>query len=139
MTVTIIRDRPDPTKLPLRATLAASSCLRKTKDVIEVRGASSEKLEISFQRTLRGADGRGDARLPPNMGSFPLYSVVDYQGKLPKRTVEEGGVLMPMYRKLSFRFSGRAPIQTHTTQNARRCGLASDPNRYSPSRSTWEG
>lgn len=54
----------------LQATLQASSSYRKAKDVIEVAGPLGEKLNISFQRTIRVPDGKGDSELPPGMGSF---------------------------------------------------------------------
>jgi hypothetical protein len=53
---------------------------------------------ISFQRTLRIPDDGADYPLPPGMGSFPLHHVEDYQGKLPGKWAQHGGVFMPMYQ-----------------------------------------
>lgn len=88
----------------LQATLKDSSPYRKAKDVIEVIGDSSEKLQVSFQRTVRVPDGKGDSELPPGMGSFPLYSVANYKDKLPNAMATKGGLFFPMYRKYTPKF-----------------------------------
>jgi len=54
----------------LQATLKDSSPYRKAKDVIEVIGDSSEKLQVSFQRTVRVPDGKGDSE-PTRHGELP--------------------------------------------------------------------
>ena len=81
----------------LTCTLESSSSYRNAKDVVRVsRGFS--KLDISFQRTIRVPDGKGDSELPPGMGTFPLYSVANYSEKLPKDMAAKGGLFFPMYR-----------------------------------------
>lgn len=75
----------------LRATLKELSFCGGAKDVIEVAGLSGEKLKISFQRTIRVPDGKGDSELPPGMGTFPLYSVAGYKDKLPNAVAIKGG------------------------------------------------
>ena len=83
----------------LQANLATSSKSRNLNDVIEVKGPSGELLKISFQRTIRVPDGKGDSELPPSMGTFPLYSVAGYEGNLPNSVAVKGGLFFPMYRK----------------------------------------
>ena len=98
--------------LGLDCTLKASSDFRKAKDVVQVTGRSSEKLRISFQRTIRVPDGKGDSELPPGMGTFPLYSVESYKEKLPASMANKGGLFLPMYRKSSTSLLVAAPILT---------------------------
>ena len=90
---------PDPKALD--CTLEQSSSYRKAKDVIRVSRGCGEQLEISFQRTIRVPDGKGDSELPPGMGTFPLYSVANYAEKLPKDMAAKGGLFLPMYRTFS--------------------------------------
>jgi hypothetical protein len=51
---------------------------------ILVTDRNSETLEISLIRTFRVPDNGDAHHLPPDCGSFPLYSVRDYAGSLPK-------------------------------------------------------
>lgn len=80
-------------------TLTSSSDFVKARDAVTVTGLSGETLQISFQRTIRVPDGDGDSKLPPSMGTFPLYSVANYQDKLPAPMALKGGLFFPMYRK----------------------------------------
>jgi len=59
---------------------------------------SHAEARISFQRTLRIPDDGADYPLPPGMGNFPLHHIEDYQGKLPEKWAQHGGVFMPMYQ-----------------------------------------
>ncbi len=93
---------PDPKAL--NCTLEQSSSLRKAKDVVLVQRGNQE-LEISFQRTIRVPDGKGDSELPPGMGTFPLYSVENYADKLPGDMAAKGGIFLPMYRTFSLSLS----------------------------------
>ena len=84
----------------LTATLVESSSYRKCKDVIEVTGSSSlETLKISFHRTIRVSDDQSESNLPLSMGTFPLYSVVNYNDKLPAAMAAKGGLFLPIYRR----------------------------------------
>ena len=74
-----------------------SSVHRKAKDIIEVKGPPGEVLKISFQRTIRVPDGKGVSELPPSMGAFPLYSVANFEEKLPTAQPVKGGLFLPMY------------------------------------------
>lgn len=89
---------PDPKTLT--CTLERSSSYRKAKDVIRVSRGHKD-LDISFQRTIRVPDGKGDSELPPGRGTFPLYSVETYAEKLPKEMAAKGGLFLPMYRTFS--------------------------------------
>lgn len=84
----------------LSCTLAQSSPTRKAKDIVHItRG--KQNLDISFKRTIRVPDGKGDSELPPGMGTFPLYSVTDYAEKMPKEMAAKSGLFLPMYRMFS--------------------------------------
>lgn len=56
------------------------------------------ELRIEFQRTLRIPDDNRKYRLPPGLGTFPLYRVDDYLDNLPETWEEHGGVFLPMYQ-----------------------------------------
>lgn len=82
------------------ATLAAKPVSQGTVPVrIENDRLVFDGFTLSFQRTLRIPDDGKTYPLPPGLGSFPLYRVDQYAGKLPKKWVEEGGVFLPMYQK----------------------------------------
>ena len=56
------------------------------------------KMNISFQRTLRIPDNEKTYPLPPGLGEFPLQHVDDFRSKVPKKWIEHGGVMFPMYQ-----------------------------------------
>ena len=84
---------------PLRCLLGYFAGNSHVKDAIQVRGLPEQDLDISFQRTIRVPDGRGDSELPPSMGTFPLYSVAHHKNKLPEEMALKGGLFFPMYRQ----------------------------------------
>ncbi len=88
--------------LDLSCTLAESSENTKAKDVLQVHRACGDELEISFRRTIRVPDGKDNSELPPDLGTFPLYSAADYQRTLPQVIAAKGGGFFPMYRKLYY-------------------------------------
>ena len=51
---------------------------------------------VTFQRTLRVPDDGKEYPLPAGLGSFPLFSVDDYD--VPPDWKEHGGVFLPMYQ-----------------------------------------
>src|SRR5215468_4571679 len=53
---------------------------------------------VSFQRTLRIPDDNRTYPLPAGLGLFPLHHVDDFANNVPKRWLEHGGVLFPMYQ-----------------------------------------
>ena len=55
-------------------------------------------LQIGFQRTLRIPDDNKTYPLPPGLGRFPLRHVDDYAEHAPKKWIEHGGVMFPMYQ-----------------------------------------
>jgi hypothetical protein len=69
-----------------------------------------DDLKISFHRTVRVPDNAECAKLPPNLGKFPLYQVKSYEAKLPPNMVAKGGLFFPMYRKLSAIISRTSPV-----------------------------
>lgn len=70
------------------------------------------RVEIEFQRTLRIPDDGKTYHLPPGLGEFPLRHVDDFADRVPKKWLERGGVLMPMYQAeaLWLNFSGEYPF-----------------------------
>ena len=56
------------------------------------------KLTIEFQRTLRIPDDGKNYPLPPGMGKFPLMHVDDFAENVPRKWLEHGGVMLPMYQ-----------------------------------------
>ena len=87
-----------PDTAGLSCTLEQSSSTRNANDTIHITGGKRQKLDISFQRTIRVPDGKGDSELPPGMGTFPLYAVTDYAEKMPREMAAKGGLFLPMYR-----------------------------------------
>lgn len=83
----------------LQCILTESSSFRKAKDTIHISRSVTDNLDISFQRTIRVADGKGVSELPPSMGTFPLYSIAEYKDKLPAAMGAKGGAFLTMYRK----------------------------------------
>ncbi|KAI0551392.1 hypothetical protein F4679DRAFT_137452 [Xylaria curta] len=59
----------------------------------------SQSLRISFQRTIRVPDNADEAKLPLNLGHFPLFKVCDFASKLPVDMAAKGGVLFPMHQR----------------------------------------
>jgi hypothetical protein len=55
-------------------------------------------LEIGFQRTLRIPDDDREYFLPPGLGRFPLRHVDDHSQSVPRRWLDHGGVMLPMYQ-----------------------------------------
>lgn len=55
------------------------------------------KCTIEFQRTLRIPDDDKQYALPPGLGRFPAKHVDDYK-RAPKKWVEHGGIMIPMYQ-----------------------------------------
>ncbi len=55
-------------------------------------------LSVHFQRTLRIPDDDNTYPLPPGLGRFPLRHVDDFAAEVPKRWIEHGGTVLPMYQ-----------------------------------------
>lgn len=85
------------------------SCTVVGNDVVVKGPLADQKLEVSFQRTIRVPDSDSKYDLPPTMGEFSLFKVSDYGYKLPSDMAKKGGVMMPMYRNL---FSQRLNDET---------------------------
>lgn len=72
---------------------------RSLSDSVLFRSSKEGNLRISFIRTVRIPQDSLDHKLPPGLGKFPLFSVKDFEGKLPKEITAKGGIFFPMYRK----------------------------------------
>ncbi|KAI0458075.1 hypothetical protein F5B21DRAFT_38742 [Xylaria acuta] len=59
----------------------------------------SQRLSISFHRTIRVPDNADEADLPPGLGKFPLFKACDFTSKLPADMAAKGGVFFPMYQQ----------------------------------------
>ena len=88
----------------LTARLSGKETFRKANDTIDIKGKSHEVMKINFQRTIRVPDNQEANELPPALGTFPLYSVSQYQDRLPQDVLAKGGLFFPMYRKSKGRF-----------------------------------
>ncbi|KAF2195599.1 hypothetical protein K469DRAFT_543570 [Zopfia rhizophila CBS 207.26] len=58
-----------------------------------------DDVEISFHRTIRVPDRETVSALPPSLGTFPLYEVKNFLGKLPYEMSAKGGLFMPLYQR----------------------------------------
>ncbi len=58
----------------------------------------SERLSVSFQRTLRIPDDGGTYPLPPGLGAFPVRRVADFLDRVTEALRTEGGFFIPMYQ-----------------------------------------
>lgn len=69
-------------------------------------------LAISFHRTIRVPDNAQVSRLPPSLGTFPLYKVQDFTSRLPQDMIDKGGVFFPMHQKeaMWINFEADAPF-----------------------------
>ncbi|KAL8913523.1 MAG: hypothetical protein Q9171_001712 [Xanthocarpia ochracea] len=84
---------------PLEAKLTRSNSHRKCNDTISITGSNAKSIDISFQRTIRVPDDQGKNELPPSLGTFPLYSVRNFQDTLPTNMAVKGGLFFPMYQR----------------------------------------
>src|SRR5262245_24034003 len=60
--------------------------------------AHKPSLTIDLQRTLRIPDDGQEYPLPPGLGSFPMRHIDDYARNLPRRWLDRGGVVVPMWQ-----------------------------------------
>ncbi|KAI0427586.1 hypothetical protein F5Y09DRAFT_350335 [Xylaria sp. FL1042] len=58
-----------------------------------------QHLQISFRRTIRVPDNADEAKLPPDLGRFPLFKTSDFASKLSSDKGMKGGVFFPMYQR----------------------------------------
>ena len=86
---------------PLEAKLIQSGLVAQNNDTIRITDAYSS-VNISFQRTLRVPDDQTENNLPASLGTFPLYSVRQYEATLPSSMAMKGGLFFPMYRKSTY-------------------------------------
>ncbi|KAL8638242.1 MAG: hypothetical protein Q9226_009009, partial [Calogaya cf. arnoldii] len=87
----------DEVDAALEAKLIQSSEFRKCNDTISITGSCGRRLRISFQRTVRVPDNQGENKLPPSLGTFPLYSVSNFPETMPADMATKGGLFLPMY------------------------------------------
>ncbi|KAL8650178.1 MAG: hypothetical protein Q9226_005253 [Calogaya cf. arnoldii] len=93
-------DQPDPAFVgPLEAKLSESSWRRNCNDQVLITDSTPGRVAISFQRTVRVPDNQGENYLPPGLGTFPLYSVRNFQETLPATMAAKGGLFFPMYQR----------------------------------------
>lgn len=56
-------------------------------------------LDISLRRTIRVPDNGSSYGLPPDCGTFPIYSVAEFRSTLPAEMSAKGGCFIPVYRE----------------------------------------
>ena len=81
------------------ASLAQHMSSDNAHKCVRVTDPDDNILDISFKRTIRVPDNGKPYQLPPDHGSFPLYSVRTYSKKLPLALSAKGGIFLPIYRK----------------------------------------
>jgi hypothetical protein len=97
-------------------------------------------VDIDFQRTLRIPDDGKIYPLPAGFGRFPLRDVDQFGGTLDAKSLQRGGVLMPMYQSeaLWIYFRARYPFAVKVgagkvnavTGESWSEGLQTDPQNY---------
>ncbi|PGH00853.1 hypothetical protein AJ80_09105 [Polytolypa hystricis UAMH7299] len=60
---------------------------------------SNGELSITFRRTIKVLETATASFLPPSLGTFPLYSVKQFEKKLPADMTAKGGLFFPMHEK----------------------------------------
>ena len=58
-----------------------------------------DRFSVSFQRTLRIPDDGRQYPLPPGLGKFPIHSVAQFAGRVPKSWMGENNFFIPMYQR----------------------------------------
>ncbi|OJD15822.1 hypothetical protein AJ78_03965 [Emergomyces pasteurianus Ep9510] len=68
------------------------------------------RLRISFHRTIRVPETDKEFHLPPSFGTFPLYSVKQFEKRLPESMSLKGGLFFPIHQKeaMWIRFESRS-------------------------------
>jgi len=67
---------------------------------ISIGKDGDSNLIISFMRTIRVPEDNQQYDLPPDLGSFPIFDIQPFSARLPPSMVAQGGLFLPMYRKL---------------------------------------
>jgi hypothetical protein len=69
------------------------------RSMVISHGKLESAATIVFERTLRVPDNKDTNNLPPSLGQFPLFSVAEYQDRMPEDMASKGGVFLPMYQR----------------------------------------
>ncbi|KAK4892975.1 hypothetical protein LTR49_028541 [Elasticomyces elasticus] len=101
--------------VPLTAKLSGSPLTTSSSVTVERSVGErphQQKLDITFQRTVRVSDNGEKNYLPPSLGSFPLYDVADLKEILPASVAAKGGFLLPMYQReaMWINFASKEPF-----------------------------
>jgi hypothetical protein len=59
----------------------------------------SDRFSLNFQRTLRIPDDGTRYPLPPGLGTFPIYRVTDFAGRVPAHWQRKNAFFIPMYQR----------------------------------------
>ncbi|KAG2343895.1 hypothetical protein BDR05DRAFT_1022479 [Suillus weaverae] len=91
----------DPNDLQINPREPLSAQLPRNNDESGADSLSidSGSLTIYFRRTVRVPETASPNRLPPGLGSFPLYNVAEFSHVLPQNMVEKGGLFIAMYQR----------------------------------------
>ena len=58
---------------------------------------ADKALVMSFRRTIRVPEAEKTFELPPDLGPFPLYTVMQFEKTFPTRMSAKGGIFFPMH------------------------------------------
>lgn len=65
---------------------------------------------MSLRRTIRGPENKKSFELPPDLGTFPIYSVSDYKDQLPESLAAKGGVFLHQCEAIWIKFTCVEPF-----------------------------
>ncbi|ROT36000.1 hypothetical protein SODALDRAFT_320466 [Sodiomyces alkalinus F11] len=85
---------------------------RERHSIVVDYGNVKNALTITLNRTIRVPDNKRTNGLPPSRGTFPLFKVRDYPGRLPHDVEYKGGLFFPMYQReaMWIEFSAEMPF-----------------------------
>ncbi len=89
----------------------------RLKSVIVGRGSDPDVV-ISFMRTVRIPEDERNYPLPPGLGKFSLSNIQTFRSRLPPEMVAQGGLFLPMYRKLQPDVLSPQPPEFALTQDS---------------------
>jgi hypothetical protein len=95
--------RPVETKLYHEAWTNEPVREASVHNAITVSTGNQPEMLLSFIRTVRVPEDKNEYCLPPGLGKFPLFDIQAFSSKLPPEVVAQGGIFLPMYRKILLR------------------------------------
>lgn len=117
---------------PQRPSMSATTVL------VQGNVVSIGEFSFTIERTLRVPAGEAKNKLPPSLGSFPVFKVDDFADRVPAAWREHGGVFFPMWQREAawINFHGTAAVRVAAgtvcavTGKPWAEGLEKDPQNY---------